>query len=447
MAAAVALTASACATIDPSRGHTEVAALVDERIGAKTGWDRGTPDDAAIQKHVDELLSGGLTVDHAIAIALINNPGLQRTYEELGVSQADLVQAGLWSNPGLEAHVGLALPGEGISELNGGLVMDFLQLFVLPLRKRVAEEQFDADVLRVAHEALGVAAEVDRQFREVQAREKLVALRRSVVDGEAASAELAQQLFAAGNITQLELASRRARYEEARVALGREELALVEAREDLNKLLGLWGARTSWKLAAELPPLPEKDPPLEHLEATAIRQRLDIEAARLQRALMWKAVELARSTRWFGQIEVGVDAHRDADGPRLLGPTLSLELPVFDQRQAVIARLEAQFRQAERRLDELSIDARSDVRRSVARLGFLRQTVEHYRKVVLPLREEVLEQAQLQYNGMQIGLFELVQAKQEQVDAYATYIEAVRDYWQERAQLRRLVGGRIRDSE
>jgi outer membrane protein, heavy metal efflux system len=217
----------------------------------------------------------------------------------------------------------------------------------------------------------------------------------------------------------------------------------VESRETLNRLLGLWGPRTEWKLAQELPEIPEADPPLEGLESLAIQQRLDIDAARKQRALMWKALELARTSRWFGRMEVGIEGHQDPDGPRLVGPTLSLELPVFDQRQALIGRLEAEFRQSERRLDELSVNARSEVRSAGARLRAARATVDHYRKVVLPLREQVVEQSQLQYNAMQIGLFPLIAAKQQQVNAYAAYLEAIRGYWHERAELVRLAGGRM----
>jgi outer membrane protein, heavy metal efflux system len=441
---AAAFVACGCATIQKERGHREVAALVEERVGRKTRWESGTPEDAAIRKHVDEALANGLTSDEAVEIALLNSPRLQRTYEELGVSQADLVQAALLPNPSLGLDVGFPIrAGAGETEVAASLAEDLLAVLVLPLRRAVAEEQFAADVLRVADEALEFAAEVDKQYREVQAREKLVALRTTVVQGESAAADLARRLHEAGNITDLELASEQVVFEVARIQLAREELELVDARERLNRLLGLWGAQTEWKLAQELPEIPPSDPSLDGLEALAIRQRLDIDAARKQRALMWKALELARTTRWFGRLEVGIEGHQDPDGPRLLGPTLSLELPIFDQRQALIARLEAQFRQSERRLDELSVSARSEVRTAAARLASLRRTVDQYRKAVLPLRERVLEQSQLQYNAMQIGLFQLVVAKQQQVEAYGAYLEAIRDYWQERAQLARLVGGRL----
>jgi cobalt-zinc-cadmium efflux system outer membrane protein len=182
---------------------------------------------------------------------------------------------------------------------------------------------------------------------------------------------------------------------------------------------------------------------LEHIEATAIRQRLDVAAARKQVLLMANAVSLATTSRLTGLVQVGVHVHQDPDGPRVWGPTLDLELPIFDQRQAVIGRLEAQQRQAQRQLAARSITARSEVRVARARLLNARQVVERYRTVLLPLRERVVEQSQLQYNGMQIGLYELLAAKQGQVEAYRAYLEALQSYWVANAALELAAGGAL----
>ncbi len=404
-----------CASLSKDRGHQEVGQLVEQRIGQKTSWEHGTPEDAAVAAHVSDLLEAGLTRARALEIALVNNPSLQATYEELGVSQADMVQAGLLPNPSLSGSIGFP-SGGGRSEYETSLVQSFLDIFVLPLRRRVAEQQFSVDVLRVAHEALRVAAEVSKVFAGVQAETQLVELRREVVQGAVAAAELAERQHRAGNITDLALAQEQATYQQAQLDLSAEELTLAK--------------------------LPSEEIGLERLESIAIRQRLDIDAARKQTLLLANAVALARTTRLFGIVQVGVHVHQDPDGPRLFGPTLSLELPIFDQRQALIAKLEAQQRQADRRLASLSVDARSEVR--VARLEALtaRRLVERYQKVLMPLREKVVEQSQLQYNGMQIGLSELLAAKRAQLEAYRAYIEAVHGYWVARAELERAVGGR-----
>ncbi|WP_434300150.1 TolC family protein [Corallococcus exiguus] len=439
----VVLLLGGCASIQKERGHMEVAALVEERTGLKTRWNQGTPEDEQVQQHLDALLAGDLTSDRAVEVALLNNPALQATYEDLGVSQADMVQAGLLTNPSFDGSIGFPLSSDGITETEFSIVQSFVDLFTLPLRKRVAKEQFQADTLRVAHEALATTAEVRQAFTEVQARQQLVALRREVFQAADAAADLSNRQRAAGNITVLALATEQASLEQARLELAQDELALVEAREHLTRLMGLYGARVQWTLARKLPEVPAAESSLERLETLAIEQRLDIDAARKQTSLLWNALELARSTRFFGRVEVGVHTHRDANGPRLLGPTLSLELPIFDQRQALIAKLEAQHRQGENRLTELAVNARSEVRAARAKLVTLRNMAERYQKVVLPLRTTIVEESQRQYNAMQIGLPGLLLARREQVEAWRAYLETVRDYWMARADLERLVGGRL----
>ena len=433
-----------CAGVSPERGHADVAKLLEARTGYKTRWEKGPPPDEQIARWVDTLLRGGLSRDAAVEIALVNSPNLQSTYEELGVSQADMIQAGLISNPTIGGSFGVLLPGSnGQPEYEASISQDFLSIFLMPLRKRVAKQRFLADTVRVAHETMRVAANVKRLVANVEAQTQLVALRRSVVDAADASAYFAQRQFEAGNINALSLTRELSALEQARLNVEHDELALTEAREEVNRALGLWGPRTGWALAEKLPELPERELPLEGLEARAVAQRLDVEAARIEVELLWNALELARDSRLFGVVQVGAHIHQDADGPKLIGPTLSLELPIFDQRQAVIARLQSQHRQATHRLDAIAVDARSEVRSATARLLSARRIVERYQGAVLPLRERAVDQSQLQYNAMQICLFELVATKQDQIEAYRGYLDALRDYWAARADLELAVGGRI----
>jgi cobalt-zinc-cadmium efflux system outer membrane protein len=168
-----------------------------------------------------------------------------------------------------------------------------------------------------------------------------------------------------------------------------------------------------------------------------------VSAARKQAQLFENALSLAKGSRYFGLVQVGVRADKDAEGSVNLGPTLSLELPLFDQRQGLIGRLEAQYRQAERRLAKVAIDARQEVRIAEARLAAGRLMATRYKTTLLPLRQQALSEAELLYNGMQIGLYQLLAAKQAEVEAYRAYIESLRDYWMARADLEMAVGGRV----
>ncbi|HEX3698312.1 MAG TPA: TolC family protein [Polyangia bacterium] len=440
---ALAATAIGCASVSPERGHDQVAALVAQRTGHKTRWEKGPPDAEAIARWVRMLTAAGLTGDRVVEIALVNNPDLQSVYEELGVSQADMVQAGLLRNPSFGADLGFRVRSGENSELRLSLVQDFLDLFVLPQRKQIAQQQFEADTLRVADRALETATEAEKDFLAAQAAVELVAFRRTVVAASEGAFALAQRQFDAGNISELERATQQPTHEQAALDLARDEMSLLEARERINRRLGLWGETTSWAFADTLPPLPAVDPAVDQLEMFALQRRLDVAVARRQAALLAKAVELARSTRLLGRLEVGVDAHQDPNGPRVIGPNLVIELPLFDQRQAVIARLEAQKRQQERHLLAVSIDARSEVRVASARVRVSRQAVLRYRDGLLPLRQTVLQQTLLQYNGMLAGLYQLLAAKQGEADARRGYLESLRDYWSARADLARAVGGSL----
>ncbi len=439
----LAIALPSCASMQKERGHDDVAKIVRHHTGYRTGWEHGTPEDRQITERVSTLMTSGLTRDRAVSIALINSPHLQATYESLNISQADLVQAGLISNPTVGGSVGFRTNGSGRSEYEVSIVESFLDIFMLPLRKRVAEQQFVAATLRVANEALDLASEVSKEFAEVQAKVETVELMRSITDTAQASADLAQRLFDAGNVTERVRASQSAVYEQAQLDLARDEILLFEHREKLNRMLGLWGPRTTWTLAERLPVVPDKDLIPDHLESLAMKQRLDIRASKRELALMDTALSLASTARYTGLIDVGAHVHQDSDGALLFGPTLSLELPIFDQRQGMIGRLEAQRRQAQRRVDELAIDARSEVRLASAKLDMTRHAANQYKTALLPTRATVLEETQLEYNGMQVGLYELLAAKQAQIESVRSYIETVRDYWMARAELERALGGRI----
>jgi cobalt-zinc-cadmium efflux system outer membrane protein len=118
-------------------------------------------------------------------------------------------------------------------------------------------------------------------------------------------------------------------------------------------------------------------------------------------------------------------------------------LPIFNQRQADIARLEAQLRRSQKRLTAQAIDIRSKVRSLRNRLILQRNLIEHYRRTVLPLRERIVDLTLKNYNFMLVGAFDLIMAKQQEFEAYQKYLEAIRDYWIIRADMQRSLGGRL----
>jgi len=247
----------------------------------------------------------------------------------------------------------------------------------------------------------------------------------------------------AGNISDLRLAAEQGYYEQARIDYAQSATQAVESREQLIRLMGLWGAQTELKLAHQLPDVPIQEMALEHLESLAINNRLDLASARQEVEVLAQALGITLDWRWLAKAEVGVSTERDTDGQWVTGPSLTLEMPIFNQRQADIARLEARLRQGQKRLAAQAVNIRSEVRSLRSRLSMQRHLVEHYKKVLIPLQERIVHLTLQEYNYMLTGVFDLLIARQNEFDNYQKYIETVRDYWITRAQIQRAVGGRL----
>lgn len=427
-----------CASTSPEPAFRETSRLVEARSGQRLSWRGRTAEDAEVDKALGRLLAKDLTADAAVSVALLANPSLQETFEDLSIAQADLVQAGLLKNPVL----GLGLTGEG--SLFASIEQDFLDAAMIPMRRRVAAAQLDAAVLRVGDRVLALSAEVRSAFHEAQAAEQIVALRRLVRDAAEASADLMKRQHEAGTASDLALAAEQALASQARIDLGRSTAAATVARERLTRLLGLWGERTGYRIAPRLPELPAAEVPLEKLESLAIAKRLDVDAARNEVAALQHALSMAETFRWAGFVNVQVEAAKERGERRIsFGPSASIELPIFDQKQAAVARLEAERRAAEARLRALAVDARSDVRAARARLVTARALVEEYGKVLVPAREATVALTQERYDAMLGGVYELVLARQSELGTYVEYIESLRDYWIARSDLERAVGTRL----
>lgn len=432
-----------CAALPEGGGFAEVQGLAGERLGQKLHWRLGTPEDAEADRAVARLLAEELSAEGAVQVALLRNADIQATYERLGVAQADLVQAGLLKNPGFGGFARFPDRAPSKTNLEFEVALNFLDLLMLPARKRLASTQFEEVRLQVAQKVLELATEVRKAYFRAVSAEGVARMRVLVAEAAQGSFELATRIHAAGNLSDLKLALERSHFEKSRVARALSEKVSRAAREELIRLLGVWGEQVAFKLPTQLPNLPTQEIPPDRLESFAVAQRLDLAAARRDMEAMAQALGIAVDWRWLGGAEVGVSTERDTDGQWLTGPTLALELPLFDQGQGGIARQQALFRQSRQRLTALAVTARSEVRTLRDRLLMLRNLAGHYREVVIPLRESIVELWMKEYNFMLAGVFEALLAKQEEFDAYQEYIEAIRDYWITRAELQLALGGRL----
>lgn len=432
---------SGCASIEPKPGFDQVSRDVQSRTGKQIYWRQGTPEDERVRERVRAMLRDTLSADEAVQVALLNNPRLQGVYEELGIAQADVVQAGLLRNPVFEGLVLDTRDGEH-TNLDFDVAWDFLGVFTMPLRKQIARDNYEAAQLRVTGEVMDLAAEVRAAFYQAQANQQLVEMLRQVVDNTSAQLEAARRLRAAGNITRLALDQRRALQEQSRLLLADAQGGLYASRERLNTLMGLWGTATQWQVQPRMGSVPAQSLSLEDVERRAVERSLDLAMMRLEMTSLAKRVGLTNVTSVIPDLEIGYAWERD-DGEWSDGPSLSLPLPIFDLGQAKRARVKAQLEQLRSQYVELAIQVRSQTRAAARRLELARERERHLREVMLPLRERITQGMQLEYNAMQVGVFRLLQTQQQQLATGQQYVQALRAYWESRAQMEQLLNGRM----
>ena len=421
----------------------DLQTTVQRRIGQRVEWRKDAAADAEISRTVHGLLRGTLTADRAVQVALLNNRELQAVFEEIGVANADLTEAGLLKNPSFDVSARFPDRSPSGTNLEFGIVQNFLDLFLIPLRKKVAANELARAQLRVGDAVLKLAAEVKTTFYTLQAKQQLFSRITALGATNAAALDFAQRQHEGGTINDLELANQQATYSQAKADAAEITAEMVADREKLNRLIGVWGPDTQWKIADELPSIPDRNLPFDRLESTAVAQRLDLAAAKIELSAVVQSLGLTKTYRYVGAVDFGVDTESDTGGQRVTGPRLRLELPIFNQGQGRIARLQAQLRQAERRLEAQAIDIRSEVREARDRLLAKKDLAAYYHDELIPDRARVLNLTLEHYNAMLKGAYDLLLAKQNQLAAERGYIDALRDYWIARADLERAVGGSL----
>jgi outer membrane protein, heavy metal efflux system len=426
-----------------AQSSDDLKSTIRQRTGKQVEWQKDAEASDQIRGAIRALLRRTLSADAAVQVALLNNRELQAMFEEIGIAQADLIEAGLLKNPIFAGDARFPNRPPSGTDIEMSIAQEFFDLLVIPLRKKVGETELVKAKLRVGDSVLKLAAETKTAFYELQAQQQLVGRLKAINETDGAAVELAQRQHEAGNINDLDLANQQATYSQSKLDIAETSASIRAGREKLNRLMGTWGGDTAWKIDNELPGLPASDFAQVRLESLAISQRLDLAATKVEIGALVGSLGITKTYRYVGSIEFGVDTEKDTDGQRVTGPTWQLELPIFNRGQGRIAKLQAQLRQAERRLESEAVAIRAEVREARDRLIAKRDLTTYYRDELLPGRKKILGLTLTHYNAMLKSPYDLLLAKQNEISAERGYIDALRDYWIACADLERAVGGRL----
>jgi outer membrane protein TolC len=329
-----------------------------------------------------------------------------------------------------------------VVEIDRAVMFNVLSLITMPVARQVEQQRFEQAQLQAAGDAVLVATEARRAFYGAVAARELVKYLQQVKDAADASNELARRMVQAGNFNKLAQMREQAFYADATSDLARAQHQAVAERERLARALGLWGQQLDFTLPDRLPDLPKEPIEPRNAEQTAMEMRLDLLASRRAAESTAKSLGLTEATGFVNVLELGYQNKSVTGEPRANGYAVELELPLFDFGSTRRARAEASYMQAVNRTAEVAVNARSEVRESYSAYRTAFDLARHYRDEVVPLRKRISEENLLRYNGMLIGVFELLSDSREQVRGVTSYVQALRDFWLADTSLKTALTGR-----
>ncbi|MCS5712793.1 TolC family protein [Candidatus Berkiella aquae] len=416
-----------CVSFSNDSGFSEVVSTVQNRSDQTPVLHSFKESQAHTQEKIQSLLTTPLMAEDAVRIALINSPALQAALTELGIAEADLVQAGKAPNPAL-SYVRLSRLDDEFN-IERLVLLDVMGLLTIPMKTAIERHRFNQAKLQAAIDILQLVADTRKAYYIAVAAQQSVDSLEQMKEAAQASAELSRRMVEVGNFNKLQYAREQVFYAEVMAKLAAAKLTALKEREHLIRLLGLWGKEIEFKLPKELAELPKEPKELSQLECQALINRLDVQAKKMEIEAKAKALGLTKGTRFINVFELGYAHNTGQDIPRQRGYEISLNVPIFDWGDARIAKSQASYMQSVWQLRDIAINARSEVREAYQTYRATYDMTKHYRDEIVPLRKFILDQNMLRYNGMLVSSFELLSDAREHIASTNAYIENLRDFW------------------
>jgi cobalt-zinc-cadmium efflux system outer membrane protein len=450
--------------------------LVERSTGVDESY--SPEEDGLSTEELKAMLSDGLTLDEAMRVALLNNRKLQAAFFDIGMARAEWVQSGLLSNPSL--GIGVMFPeGGGRSNIQGNLAQNIVDLWQMPVKKRIAEHQVEAEVVRVARLAGELVAETKRAYYAAVAANDLLTIAEENLNllGKSYDATKAQR--EAGVASPLDENLQRGEWLHAELDLRDARLASLNAKRSLAGLLSLDLNPESLDLTDSLPTAGEYTFDAESLIAAARGERLDLKAMEEAIGVGNAEIEL-EYLRVFPEVSVGIGAERlegrsqpgrdvAADFARaslrsgkltvpdiqtrgerrseknqgiefMIGPNISVTLPIFDQNQAQIAKATYAQVQAVKSYEDLFLGIAQDIRTAVDRSKTFWGNVALYHDELLPQAERNLEFTEAAYQAGTVGVLTLLESQRSLLETRRGHVQVWADAAASLSDLERAAG-------
>ena len=429
--ASAALALAGCASVNIDQTLQETNETSQAFTRGKLELSRTAQQQQAGDALSADLLAKPLSMDGAVQLALSNSPAVQTLLAQSWADMAQANQNGRITNP--------LFTFERIrfgDELEIGRLLSFglLDLLTLPRRISIARGQIAQSKLQLTSNVVDQVTQIRQAWVRAVGAQQSLAYAGQVSTTAQASAELARRMQQVGNFNKLQRARQQVFYADSVAQLASSQHAATAAREELTRLLGLTDEQAGQlKLPERLPDLPKEARQGEAVSATATEQRLDVQMARMQLDVAGKSQGLNLITSLV-DVELGVrrdtvfDNAAGTSTPRR-GYEVGIRLPIFDWGSAKRDAMNAQSLAAANRYEGTVRGASSQLRESYSAYRTAYEVARHYRDEIVPLRKTMAEENVLRYNGMLIGVFELLADNREQISSVIAAINVYQQFW------------------
>lgn len=437
------LVLAGCATVNISESVDQANQELNGFTKGKLSLVQTDEQRQAMAAKAGEILKEPLSQSAAVELMLTHSPQFQTMLAENWAQAAQAAQSGRIHNP-VFAFERVRIKDE--LELGRLLSFGLLDLLSLPARQGIARTQIDLAQLQLTSSVVDQVTQVRQAWVEAVAAQQAHTYAQQVFESAQTSAELARRMQQVGNFTRLQRARQQSFYADAALNLAATRHKATATREALVRMLGLNTEQAAHlKLPERLPDLPEA-PKAPSDVAKRAEDRLDVRMAKQGFDASAKAQGLGNVAS-FLDIEAGIryDTIFENDtGERnnKKGYEIELALPIFDWGGMKRDAFNANTLAAANRLEATLRGAQSTLRESYSAYRTTYDIARHYRDEIIPLRQTIADENLLRYNGMLIGVFELLADSRDQVNVVVQAINAQADFWRADAALQATVVGK-----
>lgn len=393
----------------------------------------------------EEDLQNGLTVDKAVAASILVDPGIRASFEEIGISKADLVQAGFIQNPSISVLYQCPTLPKCLNEvayidITG--MMNISDFWQIPFKKKVAGKELEIQTVNTLKKIIDLSSDaLFAYYAYLYEQQQLVTVEKiltSIINLKNST----DNNYTAGYSSDYDRSVVDSFLGQWEVKKLDQEKLIHNALITLRNYIGLELITEGISLTTSWDAFLQTLPTAAALFTYAESNNPELQAAHLKVLKAQYQQSLERS-RMINNVSFGLEYTRDIANVNYIGPIMDFDLPLFDQQQVQIERAQREEKKAHREVANLLANVSNEIINLCKNIEISQKSIAVYKKRVLPANQKALEFYDQHAHTIQMNLSILLTTKvemlQQEYNLNKEYLNLIKNI----AELQKKIGGVI----